>query len=164
MTGLLESKTYHPSDDARVDRMDDLLNQDAPATFALISGDEQIPLPDEVNAILAQVVSAMRAGKAITVTPQSQSLTTQQAADLLGVSRPTLIKFIDAGELPCTRPSNRRMLLLDDVMTFRRKRREQQLASIAATQAEFEDDTDPETMKKYLAEARAARLARKQQN
>ncbi|HJC61492.1 MAG TPA: helix-turn-helix domain-containing protein [Candidatus Dietzia intestinigallinarum] len=113
-----------------------------------------------MNAILTQVVAAMRAGKAITVTPQAQSLTTQQAADLLGVSRPTLIKLIEAGELPCTRLSNRRMLLLDDVIAYRAKRRDQQLAAIAATQADMDDESDPETMKRLLAEARAARIAR----
>lgn len=163
MTTLLEPMTYLPGDAARVSRIDDLLSDAGPATFALITDDAQIPLPDEMNAILAQAVAAMRAGKAITVTPQAQSLTTQQAADLLGVSRPTLIKLIDAGELPCTRPGNRRMLLLDDVMAYSAKRRDQQLAAIAATQADMDDDVDPETMKRFLADARAARLARKHQ-
>ena len=163
MTPLLDSKTYLPSDDTHVTQIDELLNHDAPTTFALLTGDEPIPLPDEVNAILTQVVGAMRAGKAITVTPQSQSLTTQQAADLLGMSRPTLIKLIDAGEIDCTRTSNRRMLLLDDVLQYRKARRDRQLAAIAATQAELEDDVDPETMKRYLSEARVARLARKNQ-
>lgn len=160
MTALLEPKTYLPSEDAHVKQIDDLLNRDAPATFALLTGDQPITLPDEVNAILAQVVAAMRAGKAITVTPQSQSLTTQQAADLLGMSRPTLIKLIDAREIPCTRTSNRRKLLLDDVLDFRRRRRERQLAAIAETEADLEDDVDSETMAKYLAEARVARMRR----
>lgn len=163
MTTLLEPRTYHPSDDAHVNRIDDLLHKDVPATFALVTEDAQVPLPDEVNAILTQVVAAMRAGKAITVTPQSQSLTTQQAADLLGMSRPTLIKLIDSGEIACTRTSNRRMLLLDDVLQYRKTRRDRQLAAIAATQAELDDDVDPDTMKRYLSEARAARLARKRQ-
>ena len=161
MTTLLEPRTYHPSDDPSVNRIDDLLSTDSPATFALITEGAHIPLPDEVSAILTQVVAAMRAGKAITVTPQSQSLTTQQAADLLGMSRPTLVKLIDSGDLPCTRTSNRRMLLLDDVLAYRKRRREQQLASIAATQADLDDDVDPASMKQYLADARAARSARK---
>lgn len=160
MTTLLEPKTYPPGDSASVNLIDDVLSHASPATFALVTEDAQIPLPDEMNAILTQVVAAMRAGKAITVTPQAQSLTTQQAADLLGVSRPTLIKLIEAGELPCTRLSNRRMLLLDDVIAYRAKRRDQQLAAIAATQVDMDEESDPETMKRLLAEARAARIAR----
>lgn len=158
MATQLESRTYFPSEDASVDRIDDLLNHDVPATFALLTGDESITLPDEVNAILTQVVAAMRAGKAITVTPQSQSLTTQQAADLLGISRPTLIKLIDAGEIPCTRTTSRRTLILDDVLDFRRLRRERQLAAIAATEADLDDEVSSESMAKYLADARSARM------
>lgn len=161
MTALLEPRTYRPSNDPSVDRIDDLLSHESPATFALITEGGHIPLPDEVSAILTQVVAAMRAGKAITVTPQSQSLTTQQAADLLGVSRPTLVKLIEAGDLPCTRTSNRRMVLLDDVLAYRTRRREQQLAAIAATQADLDDDVDAASTKQYLADARAARSARK---
>ncbi|MDZ4232535.1 MAG: helix-turn-helix domain-containing protein, partial [Dietzia sp.] len=77
-----------------------------------------------------------------------------------GMSRPTLVKLIDAGEIPCTRTSNRRMLLLDDVLEYRRKRRDRQLAAIAATQADLDEDLEPEEMLGILAEARAARRKR----
>lgn len=160
MTTLLEPKTYPPSENAGVAEIDDLLHSGDTPTFALVNGSHSVALPAEINAILTQVVAAMRAGKAITVTPQSQSLTTQQAADLLGMSRPTLVKLIDAGEIPCTRTSNRRMLLLDDALEYRRKRRDRQLAAIAATQADLVEDLEPEEMLGILAEARAARRKR----
>ena len=54
---------------------------------------EQVPLPAEVYRVLRQVVEVMRQGKATLVTPQGLLLTTQEAADFLGVSRPTLVKL-----------------------------------------------------------------------
>ena len=65
----------------------------------------------------------MNAGKAVTVAPQSQLLTTQQAADLLGVSRPTVVKLIEDGALPADTPGKRRRLVeLDDALDDRARR------------------------------------------
>ncbi len=60
------------------------------------------PLPEEVYRILAGVVEALREGKVITIVPQTQRLTTQEAADFLGVSRPTLVKLLEQGKFPTT--------------------------------------------------------------
>src|SRR5690625_6565686 len=49
----------------------------------------------------------------------SQTLTTQQAADLLGISRLTLIKALDEGKLPYTRAGSHRRLALTDVLDYR---------------------------------------------
>jgi len=105
----------------------------------------------------------MRSGQAIVVTPQSLRLTTQQAADLLGVSRPTVVKFIESGELDCERNSNRRVLLLKDLMAFRAARRERQLAAIAATSADDDVEMDPQQLQGLLKEARAANAQRRAQ-
>jgi hypothetical protein len=59
---------------------------------------EQAPLPEEVYRILVKVVDALREGKVITVVPRTQRLTTQEAADFLGISRPTLVKLLEQGK------------------------------------------------------------------
>lgn len=51
-----------------------------------------VPLPMEAYRVLVTVVESMRAGKAITVAPLDQRSATQEAADFLGISRPTLVK------------------------------------------------------------------------
>ena len=63
---------------------------------------EQVPLPEEVYRVMVEVVEAMREGKVITLIPRTQRLTTQEAADFLGISRPTLVKLLEDGKIPTT--------------------------------------------------------------
>jgi excisionase family DNA binding protein len=74
---------------------------------------------------LSQVITAMRAGRAITVAPLAQRLTTQEAADLLGISRPTMIKLLDDGKLPFEQPGRHRRIRLDDLLAYRDERRQE---------------------------------------
>ncbi|MGI8793388.1 MAG: excisionase family DNA-binding protein [Acidimicrobiales bacterium] len=57
--------------------------------------------------MLRQVVDVMRQGKATLVAPQGMLLTTQEAADFLGISRPTLVKLLEDGAIPFERSRNR---------------------------------------------------------
>jgi excisionase family DNA binding protein len=72
-----------------------------------------------------EVAEAMRGGRAITVAPVSQRLTTSEAAEMLGISRPTLVKLLEDGEIPFEQPRRHRVLRLDDVLAFRARRRRQ---------------------------------------
>lgn len=131
----------------------------APAPRYLLVGDgegEQIELPATVYRVLVQVVEALAAGKGVTVTPQEPQLTTQQVADLLGVSRPTVVRLIDAGELRADRVGNRRKLLLGDVLAYRERRRQRQYAMLEATAVDFDDEDDPAEVIDRLREARRA--------
>lgn len=92
----------------------------------------------------------------MTVTPQEPVLTTSQAAELLGVSRPTVIKFINEGRLRAERLSNRRTLLLSDVLEFRAQRQQEQYDAIAATSLDLDSEAPLEDI---LAATRAARRA-----
>lgn len=95
---------------------------------------EQVELPATVYQVLLQVLQSLQAGRAVTVAPQSQLLTTQQAAELLGVSRPTVVKLIERGELPATTPgTRRRMIELEDVLACRQRRREVQYRALMET-------------------------------
>ena len=61
---------------------------------------EQVPLPEEVYRVVVEVVEAMREGKIITLVPRTQRLTTQEAADFLGISRPTFYDLMDKFHIP----------------------------------------------------------------
>lgn len=121
------------------------------APAALVGPDGQtVPLPLEAFRVLRHVAQAMRVGKAITVAPIDQLLTTQEAADFLGISRPTLIKLLESEEIPFERPgaSRHRRVRLHDVLDFqqrRRVRRRSELDELTREAAEagvYEADVD----------------------
>lgn len=91
---------------------------------------EQVPLPAEVYRVLRQVVEVMRQGKATLVAPQGLLLTTQEAADFLGVSRPTLVKLLEDGAIPFEKPNRHRRVRLQDLLDFRARRQGQQRAAL----------------------------------
>lgn len=86
------------------------------------TGDEVL-LPSEVYQVLVEVVEAMRAGQAITLAPTTQRLTTQQAANFLGVSRPTLVKLLEEGRIRFDRPGRHRRVSLLDLLAYQQSRR-----------------------------------------
>lgn len=131
----------------------------APEARYFLSGvgeHEQVEIPGSVYRVLLQVLQAMEAGKAVTVAPQSKLLTTQQAADLLGVSRPTVVKLIERGELPAETPgTRRRMVKLDDLLLYRARRREAQYEALMATSIDDYDEDLDATQQERLRQVRA---------
>lgn len=109
--------------------------------------------------MLLRVVDAMQKGLSVTVSPTSQTLTSQQAADLLGISRPTLIKALDEGKLPFARSGTHRRLALTDVLDYREKRRREQYAAIEALSVEVDESADIDEVLKDLKVARKALAA-----
>lgn len=94
--------------------------------------------------------------------PQTKILTSQQAADILGVSRPTTIRLLDDGELPYgkNRTSQRR-LLLRDVVEYAKRRREQQYAALAAMSLDIDEDDNLEEELTHAKQARKTVAARR---
>lgn len=82
---------------------------------------EQLVLPSEVFEVLRDVVEAMAQGQAVTIAPVHQRLTTQEAAELLGVSRPTVVKLLESGEIPFEQPGRHRRIRLADVLAYRER-------------------------------------------
>jgi excisionase family DNA binding protein len=126
-------------------------------TYFLSGADEheQVEIPAAVYQVLLHVLEAMQAGKAVTVAPQSTLLTTQQAADVLGVSRPTVVKLIDDGILPAETPGRRRRLVkLDDLLTYRAKRRADQYRALLETSDVYDDAESSTVMEERFRRVR----------
>lgn len=83
---------------------------------------EKINIPEPIYQVLLQVVHAMASGKAISIIPQQQELTTQQAAELLNVSRPYLIKLLEQGEIPHIKVGSHRRVRFDDLINYKQQR------------------------------------------
>lgn len=81
-----------------------------------------ITIPESVYQVLRQVVHAMALGQAISIAPQEQEMTTQQAADILNVSRPYLIKLLEQGEIPCIKVGTHRRIRHQDLISYKQQR------------------------------------------
>ncbi|KAA2255642.1 helix-turn-helix domain-containing protein [Solihabitans fulvus] len=128
MTTMVDRPVLPPSDPAERVELDELatLLTASPGGAALVAPDgTSVHLPPAVHEVLTQVITAMRAGRAITVAPLAQRLTTQEAADLLGVSRPTLVKLLEDGKIPFEQPGRHRRIRLDDLLAYRDRRRQE---------------------------------------
>jgi excisionase family DNA binding protein len=170
-TATTLASSTHASDDAQqLGRVYEVLTAEEsvePARrYYLVgaAGDDPVELPEEVYQVLLHVVDAMRNGLSVTISPTSQTLTTQQAADLLGVSRPTLIKALDAGKLPYTRSGTHRRLALTDVLDYQERRRHEQYAAIEALSVDIDETTDIEQTLAELREARKSVAAKRRRN
>lgn len=91
---------------------------------------EQIRLPEAVFYMLERVVEVLARGDAITLVPVGKALTTQQAADLLNVSRQYLVRLLDAGQIPFTRTGKHRRVRIEDVLAYRQKRDDERQAAL----------------------------------
>lgn len=83
------------------------------------AGGTQVELPAVAIRLLRDVLSHLANGDAVAVVPTPSELTTHQAAALLGVSRPFLIKELDAGHLPFRMVGTHRRVLLADLIAYR---------------------------------------------
>jgi len=83
---------------------------------------EALALPEELRDLLLRGVHEMRRGNRVSLLSFGRLLTTQQAAELLGMSRPYLIRLLEQGELPYEMVGTHRRLRLDDVLAYRRAR------------------------------------------
>ena len=83
---------------------------------------EHIALPQEVFDVLRVVVKLMAEGRAITLAPVHQRLTTQEAADLLGLSRQAFLDVLKAGEVSFETIGRHRRVLLADVLEYQERR------------------------------------------
>ncbi|WP_238156824.1 helix-turn-helix domain-containing protein [Kribbella sp. VKM Ac-2571] len=163
---LLESQTYLPEEQEQLATVASFLSAhegkagERPSARYFLAGAEehdQIELPEALHKVLVQAVAALAAGKAVTISPAMPKLTTQEAADLLGVSRPTVVRLTDSGDLPFERVGSRRKILLKDLLAYRDARRQRQYQAIADTSLDLSDDEDPAVVNERLKRIRKQR-------
>lgn len=117
---LQEPIALPESEDAQIRELNRMLQGGTPA---LIGADgEKVELPEAVFRLLKDIVRNMQLGRAIVLIPENQQLTTQRTADLLGVSRPHLIKLLESGELPYHKAGSHRRIYLRDLVAYKKRR------------------------------------------
>jgi excisionase family DNA binding protein len=117
-----------------------------------------VELSESMFQVLLQVAAAMKAGLAVTVAPHHLTLSTQEAADLLRISRTTLVRLLETGVIPFDKPSRHRKVRLDDLLEYRRRQRSVAELAFADMIADTERlglyDADPAEVKAALKAAR----------
>jgi excisionase family DNA binding protein len=80
---------------------------------------EPIELPAGAVALLMEILEAMAAGRGVTIIPENAELSTVQAAEVLNVSRPFLIKLLEDGSIPHRKVGKHRRVRMEDVMSYK---------------------------------------------
>lgn len=94
-----------------------------------------IELPVELYELLRHVAGELSRGHGVTVMPVSAVLTTAQAAELLNVSRPHVVKLIDTGKIPHHMVGTHRRLYLSDLLRYRDQQDQIRRAALAEIHA-----------------------------
>lgn len=131
--------THTPSaqEKASAQQLQQLLQGTQPIEVQI--GSQTVTLPAALAGLLGQVAAGVAEGRPLAVVALDQQLTTQEAADLLGVSRPYLIReLLDTRQLPYRLVGSHRRLRLGDVLSFQQgdRQRREALANALSTQAQ----------------------------
>jgi excisionase family DNA binding protein len=100
----------------------------------------EITLTPALSNLLMELLRHIGHGDAVTLVPVSKMLTTQQAADILNVSRPFLVTLLQRGDIPFTLVGRHRRIKADDLFDYKRKRdgkRSKALSQLAEMDAEI---------------------------
>lgn len=81
--------------------------------------DQPLELPKGAAALLIDILEAMATGRGVTLIPENAELTTVQAAEILSVSRPFLIKLLEESAIPHRKVGKHRRIRMEDVMAYK---------------------------------------------
>jgi excisionase family DNA binding protein len=85
-------------------------------------GPREVALPNKLHRLLLRILEDLADGKAVSLSSAAQVMTTQQAANFLGVSRQFLVRLLDEGKIPFHRAGTHRRVYLQDLISFRKRR------------------------------------------
>lgn len=109
-----------------------VIGQGETAQLCVHDGDDQFVIPMRAMKLLAEILNQMAQGNAFVLMPVGYMLTTQQAADLLNVSRPYFVKLLEQGEIPFTKAGRHRRVKHGDLVAYMQKIDEESNEAMAA--------------------------------
>ena len=105
----------------------------APLSFRVgdAAQEETLQLPAPAVKMLVRILEEMARGNAVTLIPVHAELTTQEAADMLNISRPSLIQLLDEGKMEYRKVGTHRRIRFDALMAFKRQADAERRAALA---------------------------------
>lgn len=91
---------------------------------------ERIKIPFRALKLLGDILKAMSEGKPVSIVPVATEVTTQKAAEILGCSRPYLVKLLEEGEIEFVKVGKHRRVKFEDVIKYKQKMKEEQKKNI----------------------------------
>ncbi len=128
MDAVLEPHAVGPE---KLDELRELLGPIELTPLLVGRSGHLVELPDEMYDLLRTIVDALQAGHGVSVMPLHAELTTAEAADLLNVSRPHLVKLLESEHIPHHRAGTHRRVRLRDLLDYRGRRDEERARALA---------------------------------
>lgn len=127
--------TPEPEEMERIRRIRDALADSGAGSARYMLADqarsEVLELPCSLFTVLAKAAEALAQGHSVSIVHYDQELTTQQAADLLGVSRPYLVRLLEEGKIRYHKVGTHRRILMGDLQSYKRIRDERRRADLS---------------------------------
>lgn len=101
--------------------------------------DTDLILPRHALALLRDLLAQMAQGNAVTILPTHAEITTQEAANILNVSRPHLVKLLEEGVIPFSRVGSHRRIRLQDLLAYKAERDHKSEAALDQLAAQAQD-------------------------
>ncbi len=101
--------------------------------------DAPLELPTVLREMIEKVLLETAQGHAVALLPLETELTTHQAADLIGISRPTLIALLEEGHIPFHKVGTHRRIRLEDLMTFQAENKRLRLGALDELAAQAQE-------------------------
>jgi excisionase family DNA binding protein len=148
MTTLLDTSVVPTPHDAelaaRASRALSALRQAESDLRVRLDDGQVLTLPRAAARLLQHLLAEMAQGNAVTLIPVHAELSTQEAADFLHVSRPFLVRLLDAGDIPCRMVGAHRRVKFLDLEKYSREaeaRRQKAMSELAAQAEELDMET-----------------------
>jgi excisionase family DNA binding protein len=122
LTTRFDPAEFSSEDMESVSHLLDLFRSETQPPALVDEQGNRLELPKPLYDLLVQVASAMQEGKVISLVPETQELTTQAAANILGVSRPHLIKLVESGKIAFHKVGAHRRIRMKDLIAFQQSR------------------------------------------
>ena len=119
----LESVFVEEQDRALIAQLEELFSLEPSQAKLVGSNGKEVKIPEPVYRMLRDIVRLMASGQRVSIVSHNCQLTTQEAAEILNVSRPFLVKLLEAGEIPYIKVGSHRRVIFQDLMNYKEQRK-----------------------------------------